>query len=74
MVQWIKAQIRNTIAIISEDPINFVTGRLKTGQQWALQNRPLQGDSFISDFLMQAMGFSVSSCESDSGGWLRRLG
>ena len=34
-----------------------VTGRLKTGQSWALQNRPLQGALFISENLIQARGF-----------------
>jgi hypothetical protein len=37
-----------------------VTGRLKTGHLWALQNRPLQGVLFISDFLTQARFFSIS--------------
>ncbi|MGA3181566.1 MAG: hypothetical protein ABSF38_14590, partial [Verrucomicrobiota bacterium] len=39
----------------------FVTGRLKTGHSRALQNRPLQGGLFISVFLIQARGFSISS-------------
>jgi hypothetical protein len=38
-----------------------VTGQLKTGHLRALQNRPLQGDLFISGFLMHARGFSLSS-------------
>jgi hypothetical protein len=41
-------------------PEVFVTGQSKTGHLWALQNRPLQGGVFISDFLMQARGFSTS--------------
>jgi len=38
-----------------------VTGRLKTGHSWALQNRPLQGALFISENLIQARVFLISS-------------
>jgi hypothetical protein len=50
----------------------IVTGRLKTGHLGALQNQPLQGVLFISVFLAQASGFSISSFHFPVEG-LRRM-
>ena len=43
----------------SEPKDEIVTGRLKTGHLWALQNRPLQSALFISGFLIQARDFPI---------------